>query len=145
MHILGRYRGAIPEASTESIVEMQIRVVREARAARAADRPLLQMLWCPDIDAERDAALETLVSGLETAEDDIGSIEIVRGPLGRFKEALLDILSRRTAEADPSPQTRSKTSSSATGTTSPIRSCCRSAPGCSSRATPRTSRSTKAT
>jgi hypothetical protein len=107
VHILGRYRGVIPEASSESIVEMQIRVVREARTARAADRPLLQLLWCPDIDADRDAELEKLLGQLEASETDSDSIEIIRGPLSKFKEALLDILSRRAVEADPAPHTRS--------------------------------------
>jgi hypothetical protein len=107
VHILGRYRGVIPEASSESIVEMQIRVVREARATRAAARPLLQLLWCPDIDADRDAELEKLLGQLEATETDSHSIEIIRGPLSKFKEALLDILSRRAVEADPAPHTRS--------------------------------------
>jgi TIR domain len=110
VHIFGRYYGMVPEGTAESLIELQVRVVREASAARSSDRPLQQILWCPDTLSDPEANLRAFLDkleGLEPTEKDACNIEIIKGPLSRFKEALIDILSRRAPTTDTTATTRS--------------------------------------
>jgi TIR domain len=110
VHIFGRYYGMVPEGTAESLIELQVRIVREAAAARPGDRPLQQVVWRPDTLSDPEANMRTFMDKLERlepTEKDACNIEIIKGPLSRFKEALIDILSRRAAASDGVGTTRS--------------------------------------
>jgi hypothetical protein len=110
VHIFGRYYGMVPEGTAESLIELQVRVVRELAAARSGDRRLQQIVWYPDTLSDPEAnmrAFMTKLEALEPAETDAFTIEIIKGPLSKFKEALIDILSRRAAATEATATTRS--------------------------------------
>jgi hypothetical protein len=110
VHIFGRYYGLVPDGTAESLIELQVRVAREAAAARPGDRPLQQIVWYPDTLSDPEANMRAFMErleGLESAENMVCTLEIIKGPLSRFKEALIDILSRRAAVVDGAATTRS--------------------------------------
>jgi hypothetical protein len=101
VHLVGRSYGTIPEGTEESLIALQLELVRKAA--------LRQVVWQPDGLGEPEPRMQELLRRHLTPETQgsSGAFDFITGPLTVFRDALLEIVTQSGGDPDQSVAMRS--------------------------------------
>lgn len=88
VHLIGERYGLVPENSTESFVEAQMRLATEVARAR----PLQRLIWMPGDVAPKDGRQQAFIRRLRETADFLAEAELLEGGMNELKNVMVDKL-----------------------------------------------------